>query len=73
MKIKEAPGFLLIGLLISGFFLLANLILYLRDFSFRGWANQYLPSSLIFFLIALYFVYNLKKAMEESHDKDRRG
>lgn len=74
MRIKEAPVFLLLGLIISVTFLIASVVMYFRDLPTRGWSNQYLPSSIIFLLIAIYFARNLNKTMEEgSDDKNRCG
>lgn len=74
MKIKEAPGFLLIGLVISLVLLFISIATYVRDsFSMKGWANDYLGVSIVFLFITFYFAYKIRKAMEEPHDQDRCG
>jgi hypothetical protein len=74
VKIKEAPGFLLIGLVISLVLLFSSVALYVRDgFSMKGWANEYLSASIVFLFITFYFGHNIRKSMEEPHDQDRCG
>jgi ABC-type multidrug transport system permease subunit len=74
MKIKEAPGFLLIGFLTSLVCFFICVVMYLREaFSLKGWVNDYLAAPFVFFFVLIYFAYNIRKAMEDPHDQDRCG